>query len=61
MDQEQFRHFLQSWCVQKQCAFQDVAHGLECALKLPDLATTPEVVNESPPSLPAALISVNPD
>jgi len=60
MDQEQFRRFLQSWCVQKQCAFQDVAHGLERALDnirgldLHDLATTPEVILFSGPSLLAA-------
>lgn len=50
MNEEQFRRWLQSWCVLNERNLKDAILGFNSAMKLPDAKSSPEVGN--PPSAP---------
>lgn len=45
MNEEQFRRWLQSWCVLNERNLKDAVFGFNSAMKLPDAKSSPEVGN----------------
>lgn len=43
MNEEQFRRWLQSWCLLKERNLKDAVFGMERAMQLPDGIMSPEV------------------